>query len=90
GVWRQALKSVIKGEDFKDTEDPTLEELSLQFTKLLHIAQDGQKGEYQDDFNILGGYNEIIDSRDGNTAFRVAASYAYQSQLKFLNVKQFL
>ncbi|KAF6166490.1 hypothetical protein GIB67_038227 [Kingdonia uniflora] len=114
--------STIEGEDFEDTEDPTWEELSRQFTKLLTIAQEGPKGEYEDDITLLGRgeYQERIDSRlkkidhktnlrqslfqpfswfqldirdferDCNTAFRVAASYAYQSQMKFLNMKDSL
>ncbi|KAF6143148.1 hypothetical protein GIB67_000371 [Kingdonia uniflora] len=122
GVWRLALKGAIEGEDFKDTEDPTYEELSRQFTKLLTIAQEGPKGEYEDDIILSGRreYQERIDSRlkkidhktnlrqtlfqpfnwfqlnirdverDGNTAFRVAASYTYKSQMKFLNVKDSL
>ncbi|KAF6137298.1 hypothetical protein GIB67_036335 [Kingdonia uniflora] len=38
GVWHLALKGAIEGWDFKDTEDPTWEELSRQFTKFLTIA----------------------------------------------------
>ncbi|KAF6135306.1 hypothetical protein GIB67_001471 [Kingdonia uniflora] len=122
GVWRLALKDAIEGGDFKDIEDPTYEELSRQFTKLLTIAQECPKGEYEDDIILSGRreYQERIDSRlkkidhktnlrqtlfqpfnwfqlnirdverDGNTAFRVAASYTYKSQMKFLNVKDSL
>ncbi|KAF6141971.1 hypothetical protein GIB67_037939 [Kingdonia uniflora] len=122
GVWRVALKSATEGGDFKDIEDPTYEELSRQFTKLLTITQEGPKGEYEDDIILSGRgeYQERIDSklkkidhktnlrqtlfqpfnwfqldirdveRDGNTTFRVAASYAYKSQMKFLNVKDSL
>ncbi|KAF6146781.1 hypothetical protein GIB67_007495 [Kingdonia uniflora] len=122
GVWHLALKCAIEGGDFEDTEDPTWEELSRQFTKLLTIAQEGPKGEYEDDIILSGRgeYQERIDSRlkkidhktnlrqtlfqpfnwfqldirdverDGNTTFRVAASYAYKSQMKFLNVKDSL
>ncbi|KAF6162391.1 hypothetical protein GIB67_012539 [Kingdonia uniflora] len=89
GVWRLALKGAIEGGDFEDPEDPTYEKLGRQFTKLLTIAQKGPKGEYEDDIILSGRgeYQEMIDSRDGNTAFKVAASYAYQSQIKFSNVK---
>ncbi|KAF6150449.1 hypothetical protein GIB67_023948 [Kingdonia uniflora] len=122
GVWRLALKGAIEGGDIEDTEDPTYEELSRQFTKLLTIAQEGPKGEYEDDIILSGRgeYQEMIDSRlkkidkrtnlrqtlfepfnwfqldirdverDGNTVFRVAASYAYKSQMKFLNVNDYL
>ncbi|KAF6139123.1 hypothetical protein GIB67_009966 [Kingdonia uniflora] len=122
GVWRLALKGTIEGGDFKDTEDPTYDELSRQFTELLTIAQEGPKGEYKDDIILSGSgeYQEMIDSRlkkidhktnlrqtlfqpfnwfqldirdverNGNTTFRVAASYAYKSQMKFLNVKDSL
>ncbi|KAF6134254.1 hypothetical protein GIB67_010053 [Kingdonia uniflora] len=119
GVWRVTLKDAIEGGDFEDPEDPTYEELGIQFTKLLTIAQEGPKGEYKD-YIILserGEYQEMIDSRlkkidhktnlrqslfqtfncfqldirdvkrDGNTTFRVTASYAYQSQIKFSNIK---
>ncbi|KAF6139433.1 hypothetical protein GIB67_026275 [Kingdonia uniflora] len=118
GVWHLALKGAIEGGDFEDTKDPTWEELSRQFTKLLTIAQESPKGEYEDDIILSGRgeYQEMIDSRlkkidhktnlrqslfqpfnwfqldihnferDANTTFRVAASYAYQSQIKFLNV----
>ncbi|KAF6170539.1 hypothetical protein GIB67_031947 [Kingdonia uniflora] len=114
--------STIKGWDFEDAEDLTWEELSRQFTKLLTIAQEGPKGEYEDNIILSGRgeYQEMIDSRlkkidhktnlrhtlfqpfnwfqldirdverDGNTMFRVAATYAYQSQIKFLNVKDSL
>ncbi|KAF6160007.1 hypothetical protein GIB67_033091 [Kingdonia uniflora] len=119
GVWCLTLKSAIEGGDFEDPEDPTYEKLGRQFMKLLIIAQEGPKGEYEDDIILSGReeYQEMIDSRmkkidhktnlrqslfqpfnwfqldirdverDGNTAFRVAASYAYQSQMKFSNVK---
>ncbi|KAF6163645.1 hypothetical protein GIB67_036105 [Kingdonia uniflora] len=122
GVWHLALKGTIEGGDFEDTEDPTWEKLSRQFTKLLAIAQEGPKGEYEDDIILSGRgeYQERIDSwlkkidhktnlrqilfqpfnwlqldirdveRDGNTTFRVAATYAYQSQMKFLNVNDSL
>ncbi|KAF6158764.1 hypothetical protein GIB67_040278 [Kingdonia uniflora] len=65
GVWRLTLKAAIEGWDFKDTEDPTWEELSKQFTKLLIIAQEGPKGEYEDDIILSGRgeYQERIDSR---------------------------
>ncbi|KAF6171561.1 hypothetical protein GIB67_018085 [Kingdonia uniflora] len=91
-VWHLALKGAIEGGDFEDTEDPTYEKLSRQFTKLLTIAQEGPNGEYEDDIILSGRgeYQERIDSRDGNTAFKVAASYAYQSQMKFLNVNDSL
>ncbi|KAF6155793.1 hypothetical protein GIB67_039124, partial [Kingdonia uniflora] len=92
GVWHLALKDAIEGGDFEDTEDPTWEELSRQFTKLLTIAQEGPKGEFEDD-KILSGrgeYQERINSRDGNTVFKVVTTYAYQSQMKFLNVKDSL
>ncbi|KAF6159107.1 hypothetical protein GIB67_032724 [Kingdonia uniflora] len=121
-MWCLTLKGVIKGGDFQDIEDLTWEELSMQFTKVLTIAQEGPKGEYQDDIILLGRgeYQERIDSRlkkidhktnqrqtlfqpfnwfqldihdvkrDGNTTFRVAVSYAYLIQMKFLNVKESL
>ncbi|KAF6162878.1 hypothetical protein GIB67_021027 [Kingdonia uniflora] len=65
GVWHLALKGVIEGGDFEDTEDLTWEELSRQFTKLLTIAQEGPKGEYEDDIILSGRgeYQERIDSR---------------------------
>ncbi|KAF6136883.1 hypothetical protein GIB67_018922 [Kingdonia uniflora] len=65
GVWQLALKGAIEGGDFKDTEDSTYEELSKQFTKLLTIAQEGPKGEYEDDIILSGRgeYQERIDSR---------------------------
>ncbi|KAF6158274.1 hypothetical protein GIB67_001345 [Kingdonia uniflora] len=65
GVWHLALKGAIDGGDFEDTEDPTWEELSRQFTKLLTIAQDGPKGEYEDDIILSGRreYQERTDSR---------------------------
>ncbi|KAF6161985.1 hypothetical protein GIB67_020041 [Kingdonia uniflora] len=119
GVWRLILKGAIEGGDFEDLEDLTYVELGRQFTKLLTIAQEGPKGEYEDDIILSGRgeYQEIINSRlkkidhktnlrqslfqpfnwfqldirdvesDGNTAFRVIGSYAYQSQMKFSNVK---
>ncbi|KAF6176290.1 hypothetical protein GIB67_023581, partial [Kingdonia uniflora] len=57
GVWHITLKGAIEGRegDFQDPEDPTLEELGRQFTKLLAIAQEGPKGEYSDDFTLEGG-----------------------------------
>ncbi|KAF6153655.1 hypothetical protein GIB67_027522 [Kingdonia uniflora] len=58
GVWRLTLKSAIEGGDFEDPEDPTYEELGRQFTKLLTIAQEGLKGEYEDDI-ILSGRGSI-------------------------------
>ncbi|KAF6163286.1 hypothetical protein GIB67_025150 [Kingdonia uniflora] len=56
-MWYTALKCAIekrKG-DFRDPEDPTWERLGRQFTKLLAIAQEGSKGEYQDDLTLEGG-----------------------------------
>ncbi|KAF6152927.1 hypothetical protein GIB67_039634, partial [Kingdonia uniflora] len=58
GVWRLALKGAIEGGDFEDPEDPTYEELGRQFMKLLTIAQEGPKGEYEDDI-ILSGRGSI-------------------------------
>ncbi|KAF6166881.1 hypothetical protein GIB67_020315 [Kingdonia uniflora] len=65
GVWHLALKDTIEGGNFEDTEDLTWEELSRQLTKLLTIAQEGPKGEYEDDIILSGRgeYQERIDSR---------------------------
>ncbi|KAF6134778.1 hypothetical protein GIB67_002179 [Kingdonia uniflora] len=122
GVWHLALKGAIEGRDFEDTKDPTWEELSRQFSKLLTIAHEGPNEEYEDDIILSGRgeYQERFDSRlkkidhktnlrqilfqpfnwfqldildverDGNTTFRDTATYAYQSQIKFSNVKDSL
>ncbi|KAF6170059.1 hypothetical protein GIB67_042864 [Kingdonia uniflora] len=65
GVWHLTLKGAIEGGDFEDTEYPIWEKLSRQFTKLLTIAQEGPKGEYEDDIILSGRgeYQERIDSR---------------------------
>ncbi|KAF6154683.1 hypothetical protein GIB67_000567, partial [Kingdonia uniflora] len=68
-VWCLTLKGAIEGGDFEDTEDLIWEELSLQITKLLTIAQEGPKGEYQDDLILPGGVyqNDRFESMNGNS-----------------------
>ncbi|KAF6165640.1 hypothetical protein GIB67_002899, partial [Kingdonia uniflora] len=52
---------------------------------------EGRVGDFQDPDDPTWEELDIRDvERDGNTMFGVAASYTYQSQLKFLNVRQSL
>ncbi|KAF6152017.1 hypothetical protein GIB67_010591 [Kingdonia uniflora] len=85
GVWHLVLKGTIKGGDFKDTEDPTWEDLSRQFTKLLTITQEGPKGEYEDDIILSGRgeYQERIDSS------HLLATY-YEKVVIFISNKEAL
>ncbi|KAF6165742.1 hypothetical protein GIB67_012639 [Kingdonia uniflora] len=74
-VWRQTLK------------DPTYEELEIIDSRLKKI--DHKPNLRQSLFQPFNWFQlDIRDvERDGNTTFRVAASYVYQSQMKFSNVK---
>ncbi|KAF6165880.1 hypothetical protein GIB67_012777 [Kingdonia uniflora] len=48
-VWRQALKKALASEGMRDMGDPTSEELFEQNKKIFTIAQQGPKGDYQED-----------------------------------------
>ncbi|KAF6145797.1 hypothetical protein GIB67_016246, partial [Kingdonia uniflora] len=48
-VWRQALKKALASEGMGDMGDPTFEELFEQNERFFTIAQQGPKGDYQED-----------------------------------------
>ncbi|KAF6146594.1 hypothetical protein GIB67_008880, partial [Kingdonia uniflora] len=47
-VWRQALKKALAREGMGDMGDPTFEELFEQNERFFTIAQQGPKGDYQE------------------------------------------
>ncbi|KAF6177095.1 hypothetical protein GIB67_015970 [Kingdonia uniflora] len=48
-VWRQALNKALASEGMRDMGDPTFEELFEQNERFFTIAQQGPKGDYQED-----------------------------------------
>ncbi|KAF6135338.1 hypothetical protein GIB67_027212, partial [Kingdonia uniflora] len=48
-VWRQTLKKALASEGMGDMGDPTFEELFGQNERFFTIAQQGPKGDYQED-----------------------------------------
>ncbi|KAF6152034.1 hypothetical protein GIB67_010608, partial [Kingdonia uniflora] len=48
-IWRQALKKSLASEGMEDMGDPTFEELFKQNERSFSIAQQGTKGDYQED-----------------------------------------
>ncbi|KAF6135947.1 hypothetical protein GIB67_006839, partial [Kingdonia uniflora] len=48
-VWRQALKKALASEGMRDMGDLTFEELFEQNERFFTIAQQGPKGDYQED-----------------------------------------
>ncbi|KAF6149471.1 hypothetical protein GIB67_035004 [Kingdonia uniflora] len=53
-VWRQALKKALACEGMRDMGDPTFEELFEQNKRFFTIAQQGPKGDYQEDLVSIG------------------------------------
>ncbi|KAF6160159.1 hypothetical protein GIB67_016595 [Kingdonia uniflora] len=48
-VWCQALKKTLTSEGMRDIGNPTFEELFEQNERFFTIAQQGPKGDYQED-----------------------------------------
>ncbi|KAF6157979.1 hypothetical protein GIB67_015295 [Kingdonia uniflora] len=65
-VWRQALKKALASEGMRDMGDPTFEELFEQNERFFTVAQQGPKGDYQEDlvFTAVTLENVVIARRE--------------------------
>ncbi|KAF6162658.1 hypothetical protein GIB67_013272, partial [Kingdonia uniflora] len=65
-IWRQAFKKVLTSDGMGDMGDPTFEELIEQNERFFIIAQQGPKGDYQEDlvFTAVNLENLVIARRE--------------------------
>ncbi|KAF6167253.1 hypothetical protein GIB67_043114 [Kingdonia uniflora] len=63
-AWRQAMKKEFYSGELSENDDPTFIELFDQYDKFYTIAQQGPKGDYQEDFTVTGGnQDKLMDVR---------------------------
>ncbi|KAF6177050.1 hypothetical protein GIB67_015925 [Kingdonia uniflora] len=65
-VWCQALKKVLASEGMRDMGDPTFKELFEPSKRFFTIAQQGPKGDYQEDLvsTVVTLENDVIARRE--------------------------
>ncbi|KAF6165323.1 hypothetical protein GIB67_018767 [Kingdonia uniflora] len=59
-VWRQTLKKALTSEGMGDMGDPIFEKLFEQYERFFTIAQQGPKGDYQEDLVSTAVTPEIV------------------------------
>ncbi|KAF6147052.1 hypothetical protein GIB67_036771 [Kingdonia uniflora] len=88
-VWRQAMKKEFHTGELVEKDDPTFIELFDQYDRFYIIAQQGPKGDYQEDFTYHLDVRDV-QGEDYNSAFRVPGTIKHQSQNQFKKVMNLL
>ncbi|KAF6168492.1 hypothetical protein GIB67_005044, partial [Kingdonia uniflora] len=85
-VWRQALKKVLASEGMRDMGDPTFEELFEHNERFFTIAQQGPKGDYQEDLvsTAVTLENIIIARREKMAKKKKMQELLFQPWTKYL------
>ncbi|KAF6158550.1 hypothetical protein GIB67_040064, partial [Kingdonia uniflora] len=84
-AWRQAMKKEFHSGELAEKDDPTFIKLFDQYDKFYTIAQQGTKGDYQDDFTVTGGnqdklmevrrVNVVLMKKINETLFQLYVKY---------------
>ncbi|KAF6150490.1 hypothetical protein GIB67_030291 [Kingdonia uniflora] len=70
-VWRQAMKKEFHSRELAEKDDLTFIELFDQYDRFYTIAQQGPKGDYQEDFTVTGGnQDKLMDVRRVNVVLK--------------------
>ncbi|KAF6140881.1 hypothetical protein GIB67_042294 [Kingdonia uniflora] len=70
-AWRQAMKKEFHSGELAEKDDPTFIELFDQYDRFYTIAQQGPKGDYQEDFTMTGGnQDKLMDVRRANVVLK--------------------
>ncbi|KAF6135439.1 hypothetical protein GIB67_027313 [Kingdonia uniflora] len=85
-VWRQALKKVFASEGMGDMGDPTFEELFVYNERFFTIAQQGPKGDYQEDLvsTAVTLDNVVIAWREKMAKKKMIQELLFQPWTKYL------
>ncbi|KAF6135732.1 hypothetical protein GIB67_028588 [Kingdonia uniflora] len=85
-VWRQALKKTLASEGMGDMGDPTFEELFEQNERFFTIAQQGPKGDYQEDLvsTAVNLENVVIARREKMAKKKKMQELLFQPWMKYL------
>ncbi|KAF6145450.1 hypothetical protein GIB67_032573 [Kingdonia uniflora] len=70
-TWCQAMKKEFYSGEFTEKDDSTFIELFNQYDRFYTIAQQGPKGDYQEDFTVTGGnQDKLMDVRRANVVLK--------------------
>ncbi|KAF6165075.1 hypothetical protein GIB67_000659, partial [Kingdonia uniflora] len=85
-VWRQALKKTLSSEGMGDMGDPTFEEFFEQNERFFTIAQQGPKGDYQEDLvsTAVTLENIVIARREKMANKKKIQELLFQPRTKYL------
>ncbi|KAF6143938.1 hypothetical protein GIB67_001732 [Kingdonia uniflora] len=85
-IWRQALKKALASEGMGDMGDPTFKELFEQNERFFTIAQQGPKGDYEEDFvsTAVTLENVVIARREKMAKKKKMQEFLFQPWTKYL------
>ncbi|KAF6163532.1 hypothetical protein GIB67_002537 [Kingdonia uniflora] len=85
-VWRQSLKKAFASEGMRDMGDPTFKEFFEQNKRLFIIAQQGPKGDYQEDLvsTAVTLKNVVIARREKMAKKKKIQELLFQPWTKYL------
>ncbi|KAF6153146.1 hypothetical protein GIB67_034868 [Kingdonia uniflora] len=70
-AWHKAMKKEFQSGELTEKDDPTFIELFDQYDRFYTIAQQGPKGDYQEDFTVTGGNQEkLVEVRRENVVLK--------------------
>ncbi|KAF6141912.1 hypothetical protein GIB67_037880 [Kingdonia uniflora] len=70
-AWHQAMKKEFHSGELAEKDDPTFIKLFDKYIRFYTIAQQGPKGDYQEDFAVMGGnQDKLMEVRRANVVLK--------------------